>query len=133
MRTPSYIGGISCTRLDIGKLPPYIHNVRVLPMDMKEVWSMEVDFEYSGGAILYVETRLEVCEPDFQKGIVNTSMEPSTTGEATSDLLEGFEYYGDQLKNSRGTAGRTEKRGEGDKLGMLHAESSIHFHSHRMH
>ncbi|KAJ8629437.1 hypothetical protein MRB53_022760 [Persea americana] len=116
MRTPSYIGGITCTGLDIGKLPPYIRNMRVLPMDMKEVWSMEVDIEYSGGAILYIETRLEVCEPDFQKGIENTGMEQTTAREATSDLLEGFEYYGDQLKRSGDTTDRTVKGGEGDKL-----------------
>ncbi|XXG72104.1 hypothetical protein AAC387_Pa07g1267 [Persea americana] len=116
MRTPSYIGGITCTGLDIGKLPPYIRNMRVLPMDMKEVWSMEVDIEYSGGAILYIETRLEVCEPDFQKGIENTGMEQTTAREATSDLLEGFEYYGDQLKRSSDTTDGTAKGGEGDKL-----------------
>lgn len=124
MRTPSYIGGITCTRIDLGKLPPYIHNMRVLPMDMKEVWSAEVDIEYCGGAILDIETRLEVREPDFQKGIVNTSMEPSTAGEATSDLLEGFEHYGDQLNLPRNTADITEQRDEGDELDGLKKSTS---------
>lgn len=119
MRTPGFVGRISCTGLDLGKLPPYIHNMRVLPMDMKEVLSMEVDVEYLDGVILYIETRLEVGAPDFQKGIVNTSMEPSLAEEAIPDLLEDFEYCGDQLELSRDTAERTEKRDDGDKLGIV--------------
>ncbi|XXG60462.1 hypothetical protein AAC387_Pa04g2366 [Persea americana] len=125
MRTPSFIRRITCTGLNLGKLPPYIHNMRVLPMDMKEVWSMEVDLDYLGGVILYIETRLEVCEPDFQKGLVSTSMEPSTAEEANSDLLEGFEYYGDQLNLSRGIAEKIDKRDDGDQLdGMKNPKST---------
>ncbi|KAF8389532.1 hypothetical protein HHK36_024047 [Tetracentron sinense] len=113
MRIPSYIGGVTCTDLDPGNLPPYIHSMRVLPMDMNEVWAMELDIEYSGGAILDIETRLEVREPDFQKGIVNTSLESSSVEEATSELLEGFEYFGNQLKLSEKTVDEIKKKDEG--------------------
>ncbi|KAM3702913.1 hypothetical protein ACB098_04G058000 [Castanea mollissima] len=37
MRTPSYIGDVICTDIDLGNLPPYIHGMRILPMDMNEV------------------------------------------------------------------------------------------------
>ncbi|URE48059.1 HhH-GPD superfamily base excision DNA repair protein [Musa troglodytarum] len=67
MRAPSYIGEITCTGLDLDNLPPYVHRMRVFPMDLNEVWFMEVDIEYSGGIILNIETRLEVREPELQK------------------------------------------------------------------
>ncbi|OVA10764.1 protein of unknown function DUF2404 [Macleaya cordata] len=114
MRTPSYIGGVTCTGLDLGTLPPNIHSMRVLPMDMNEVWAIEMDFEYSGGAILDVETRLEVREPDFEKGIVNRGLESSSVGEASSDLLEGFEYLGNQMQLSGEIVDEIEKTHEGD-------------------
>ncbi|XP_068640208.1 uncharacterized protein [Aristolochia californica] len=109
MRIPSFIGAISCTGFDMGNLPPYFRNMRVLPMAINEVWVMEIDIEYSGGAVLDVETHLEVCEPEFQKGIEQTSTDPTSAGDATSDLLEGFEYYGEQLKLSTVTADNVDK------------------------
>ncbi|KAJ4962125.1 hypothetical protein NE237_022035 [Protea cynaroides] len=115
MRTPSYIGEVTCTGLDLGNLPPYIRSMRVLPMDMNEVWTMEIDIEYSGGAILEVETRLEVREPAFQKGIRNSSLESNSVGEATSDLLEGFEYLGNQLNHSEEIVDEIEKGDDGNR------------------
>ncbi|KAG9442027.1 hypothetical protein H6P81_017881 [Aristolochia fimbriata] len=109
MRTPSYIGAISCTAFDIGNLPPYFHNMRVLPMDINEVWVMEVDFEYSGGAVLDVETRVEVREPELQEGLEQTSLDPTSSGDATPDLLKGLEYYEEQLKLSTVAAHRLDK------------------------
>ncbi|KAF3781476.1 Testis-expressed sequence 2 protein [Nymphaea thermarum] len=97
IRTPSYVGGVTCSNLDLGNLPPYVHNMRVLPMDMNDVWTVEVDIEYSGGAVLYIETRLEVGAPDFQKGIIGASLEPNSERDANTDLLEGLEELGDQL------------------------------------
>ncbi|RZC75188.1 hypothetical protein C5167_050667 [Papaver somniferum] len=91
LRTPSYIGGVNLTGLDLGTLPPNIHGMRVLPMDMNEVWAIELDLEYSGGLVLDVETRLEVREPGFEKGIINKGLESDSVGRATSDLLEGFQ------------------------------------------
>ncbi|XP_068647026.1 uncharacterized protein [Aristolochia californica] len=127
MRTPSFIGAISCTGFNIGNLSPYLHNMRVLPMNINEVWAMEVDIEYSGGAVLDVETRLAVREPEFQKGIEQTSMEPTSAGDATSDLLEGFEYYGEQLKLSTVTADRVDKStdisGKPDNMSNLKSSS----------
>ncbi|EOY25589.1 Integral membrane protein conserved region (DUF2404), putative [Theobroma cacao] len=119
MRTPSYIGEIICTGVDIGNLPPYIHAMRLLATDMNEVWAFEVDAEYSGGALLDVETRLEVQDQAFQKGIVDANSESNSVENMSSDLLEGFEHFGkhlnlpeedevdpkvDGLKGSKGTS-----------------------------
>ncbi|KAF5445304.1 hypothetical protein F2P56_034364 [Juglans regia] len=103
MRTPSYIGELICTDIEPGNLPPYIHGVRILPVDMNEVWAFEVDIEYSGGIVIDIETRLEVRELDSQKGVVDLDMESSSVGEIPSDLLEGFEYFGRQF-NPTGVA-----------------------------
>lgn len=112
MRTPSYIGDVICTDIDLGNLPPYIHGMRILPMDMNEVWMLEVDIEYSGGAVLDIETRLEVHELDLQKGIVDSDTGSVSVGDVSSDLLEGFEYFGKQLNLSEGTV--DERKEEGD-------------------
>ncbi|PKA46431.1 hypothetical protein AXF42_Ash012563 [Apostasia shenzhenica] len=96
MRTPSYIGEVTCINLDLGNFPPYIHKITVLPMDINEVWAVEVDIEYLGGMILDIETRIEVCEPELQNEFINASSEPNHNGE-TSSLLEGIEYYSNQL------------------------------------
>ncbi|MBA0778633.1 hypothetical protein Gotri_006480, partial [Gossypium trilobum] len=97
MRTPNYIGEVVCTNIDTGNLPPYIHAMRLLGNDMNEVSAFEVDMEYSGGALLGVETRLEVRDQDFQKGIVDTTSESSSVEDMSSDLLEGFEHFGKHL------------------------------------
>ncbi|KAF5468741.1 hypothetical protein F2P56_012871 [Juglans regia] len=101
-RTPSYIGELICTDIDPGNLPPYIHGARILPMDMNEVWAFEVDIEYSGGVVFDIETRLEVRELDFQKGIVDSDPGSSSVGEIPSDLLEDFEYFGRHLNPTGG-------------------------------
>jgi hypothetical protein len=59
-RTPAYIGEITLTDLNLGKLP--------LPPDLNVSWAFEVDFEYSSGIVLYIETRLEVQAPELEKG-----------------------------------------------------------------
>lgn len=96
MRTPSYVGQVICTDIDIGKLPPYINNMRVLPTDMNELLAVEVDIEYSGGLVLDIETRLELRELELQKGIAGASPEDVST-----DLLEGIENYGNRLNLSK--------------------------------
>jgi hypothetical protein len=113
MRTASYIGEVICTGIDPGNLPPYIHGMRILPMDMNEVWAIEVDIEYSGGMLLDIETRLEVRELDFQKGLVDSDPGSGSVGEISSDLLEGFEFYGKQLSPAGGTVDVPEQE-EGD-------------------
>ncbi|KAK8495526.1 hypothetical protein V6N12_066086 [Hibiscus sabdariffa] len=97
VRTPNYIGEVICSNIDIGNLPPYIHAMRLLGSDMNEVSAFEVDAEYCGGALIDVETRIEVRDLDFQKGIVDTNSEPNSVENMSSDLLEGFEHFGQQL------------------------------------
>ncbi|KAJ6841259.1 uncharacterized protein M6B38_307690 [Iris pallida] len=118
MKTPSYIGGVICTGLDLGNLPPFVHKIRVLPVDLNEAWTVEVDIEYSGGLLLDVETRIEICEPELEKDFMDTSYAPSSVGEVTSDLLEGIEFYGNQLRSSS-SPNLTENREEVEKVDGL--------------
>ncbi|KAL0912955.1 hypothetical protein M5K25_016379 [Dendrobium thyrsiflorum] len=111
MRTPSYIGGITCTSIDLGNLPPYIHKIRVLPMDLTEVWAVEFDIEYLGRLLLDIETRIEVCEPELQEEFINASSEPNYN-EETSSLLEGIEYYSNQLNSSACLSNELDERDE---------------------
>ncbi|KAJ6857830.1 hypothetical protein NC651_039305 [Populus alba x Populus x berolinensis] len=98
MRTPSYIGEVICTDLELGNLPPYIDGIRVLPTDMNEVWAWEFDIEYCGGVVPGIETRLEVRDLDMEKGVVNTDSGSSSIRDVSSDLLE------DKLKDSKSDA-----------------------------
>ncbi|KAF3975553.1 hypothetical protein CMV_001193 [Castanea mollissima] len=125
MRTPSYIGDVICTDIDLGNLPPYIHGMRILPMDMNEVWMLEVDIEYSGGALLDIETRVEVHELDLQKDIVDSGTGSGSVGDVSSDLLEGFEYYGKQLNLSEGTVDE-QREEDGLKSGKSTVSASTH-------
>lgn len=104
VRTRSYISGITCTRLDIGKLPPHICNMRVLPVSVDEAWALEADIEYFGGAIIDIETRLNVSEAAFQERVTTTGIESQITGEVTTGLLnKDFEGLGEQLGMVRDT------------------------------
>lgn len=96
MRIPSYIGEITCTNIDLGSLPPYISAMRVLPSDMKEVWALEIDIQYSGEFVLDVETRLDVCESKMDT--------ESRLVEVPPDILEDFEYLGEHLELSENTS-----------------------------
>jgi len=105
MRTPGFIAGVTCTGLDLGNLPPLIHKMRVIPVDLNEVWAMEVDIEYSGGIVLDVETRIEVYEHELQKDSLDNSLRLRSSGEETSDLLEGIDLssnLADQMENRDG-------------------------------
>ncbi|CAL5442564.1 unnamed protein product [Camellia sinensis] len=126
MRIPSYMGDLTCTGIDLGSLPPYINCMRVLPSDMNEVWALEIDIRYSGGVVINIETRLEVQELGSEEGMMDTNLESSSVGEVTSDLLEGFEYFGKQLELSEGTLDATEQKDEPDlKLdGMQRCKST---------
>lgn len=112
MRTPTYVGEVLCSGIDLGSLPPYIHGMRVLPTDMNELWALEIDIEYSGGAVLDIETRLEVRELEYQKGLVDTNLESGSVGQVTSDLLE--EYLGKQLKLPEETVDGLDNRDDRD-------------------
>ncbi|PIN09378.1 putative protein TEX2, contains PH domain [Handroanthus impetiginosus] len=111
MRVPSYIGEVACRAVDPGTLPPRIIAMRVLPSDMNEVWSLEIDIEYLGGMVLDIETRLETRELEFEGE--ETHFDANTASEVTSDLLEGFEYLGKQLRLSEQTIDATEENDEG--------------------
>ncbi|URE19262.1 Putative integral membrane protein conserved region (DUF2404) [Musa troglodytarum] len=114
-RRPSYMCEISCTGLDLGSVLPYIHRMRVFPVDLNQVLSMEIDIEYSGGIILDIETRLKVRELELQKDLIKTSLESNSTDELNSDFLEGIEHYGNQLKSSSNSATGMGNRNEVDK------------------
>lgn len=108
MRCPSYIGEVTCTAVDPGNLPPYIHAMRVLPSHMNELWAFEVDIEYCGGALLNIETRLEVRELHVQEG-EDKSFESSAVDQVTSDLLESFQQSGKNLRISEEKDERNKK------------------------
>ncbi|KAK4394956.1 Nucleus-vacuole junction protein 2 [Sesamum angolense] len=125
MRIPSYIGEVTCTSVDPGTLPPHILAMRVLPSDMNEMWALEIDFEYLGGAVLDIETRLEIRELESEE---ETRFDTNTAGEVTSDLLDGFEYLGKQLKLPEDTIHEMKQKDEGyhDKDETENSRSTIH-------
>ena len=97
MRIPSYIGEVICTDINIGNVPPRIAGVRVVPIELSEAWAFEVDIEYSGGAVVEIETRLEVGELELHTDAEDSNPEPGNVGAVPSDLLEGFESLGKDL------------------------------------
>uniref|UniRef100_A0A7N0U3T8 SMP-LTD domain-containing protein n=1 Tax=Kalanchoe fedtschenkoi TaxID=63787 RepID=A0A7N0U3T8_KALFE len=105
LRTPSYIGEVSCTGVKPGELPPFILAMRALPTDLNEICALEIDVMYSGGVVLDIETRLEVRELEDQK-------ESTSVGEISSDLFE--EYLEKQLKLSGGMTDAAEGKDEKD-------------------
>ncbi|KAF8111306.1 hypothetical protein N665_0076s0286 [Sinapis alba] len=116
MRIPSYIGDLICCDVKIGSLPPYIHGTRILPMEMNGVWSFELDVEYTGGAGLEVETRVDAREEDLQKGIAEGKLQPNSSGDVPPDLLEGLADFEKQLSVPAGTVdGQDVKTGGSDK------------------
>lgn len=123
LRSPSFIGAITCTSVDPGNLPPYIHTIRVLPSNMDELWAFEIDMEYSGGAILNVETRLEVQELDSEEGKGLTSG-TNALDKVPSDLLEDFEVLGEQLNFSEKRDEIVEKDGESKADGIGNHKST---------
>ncbi|XP_016563902.1 testis-expressed protein 2-like isoform X3 [Capsicum annuum] len=111
IRSPSYVGEVTCAAVNVGDLPPYIHAMRVLPSDMNELWAFEIDVQYSGGAILDLETRLEVQDLDLHEGD-----EASVVDDVKSDLLEGFEHLSEQFKHSDDNADKMDQGNGGDIL-----------------
>ncbi|KAL8123965.1 hypothetical protein AgCh_011824 [Apium graveolens] len=119
IRTPSYIGEVMCTGVHLGNLPPYIHGMRVLPSDMNDILALEIDVEYCGGAVLDIETRVEVCGLDISENMTS-NFDPTSVDEVASDLLEGIEHYGNQVKLSKGADEKMEIKNEGNaKFGKM--------------
>ncbi|RYR58184.1 hypothetical protein Ahy_A05g023854 isoform E [Arachis hypogaea] len=83
----------------MGTTPPSIVAMRVLPMEMNDVCTFEADIEYSGGAVVEIETRLEVGEPQNNKGTECSS----NAGAAPSDLedLSNQLNLGDGVNDSQ--------------------------------
>ncbi|CAN7087808.1 unnamed protein product [Brassica oleracea var. botrytis] len=101
MRTPSYIGDLICCDVKIGSLPPYIHGTRILPMEMNGVWALELDVEYTGGAGLEVQTRVDAGEEDLQ--IAEGKLQPNSSGDVPPEFLEGLADFEKQLNVPGGT------------------------------
>ncbi|OIS97562.1 PREDICTED: uncharacterized protein LOC109232982 isoform X1 [Nicotiana attenuata] len=112
IRIPSYIGEVTCTAVNIGNLPPYIRAMRVLPSDMNEFWAFEIDLQYSGGAILDVETRVAVQDLDFPEGD-ESDVDSAASHDAKPDLLEGFEQCG-KGKHSEENVNKIDQTNEGE-------------------
>lgn len=83
-------------------------------MEMSEVCALEVDIEYSGSAVLEIETRLEVCELELDKGTGGSNPESSNVGDVPSDLLEGLEYFDKELNLAKGMNDLQEPKEDGD-------------------
>ncbi|XP_054821717.1 uncharacterized protein LOC129320334 [Prosopis cineraria] len=112
MRTPSYVGEIICTGVHTGSLPPCIVGMRVLPMEMSEVWGFEVDIEYPGGALLDIESRLEVGELDNASGVGDSDRDSPDSVDVSSDLLQGLEDLGKHLNLSDGMGDAQDPKGD---------------------
>nr|CAB3471541.1 unnamed protein product [Digitaria exilis] len=115
-RTPTYIGEITLSGLSLGKLPPYLHRMRVLPRDLNELWAFEVDFEYSSGILLDIETRLEIREPELEKDIITTSLKDDSNGAVSSDVLDSIEQYSSQFRSSEASDSALKDNGDTDAL-----------------
>ncbi|XP_022640054.1 uncharacterized protein LOC106769899 isoform X1 [Vigna radiata var. radiata] len=114
MRTPSYVGEVICTEINLGNVPPCIIRMRVLPMEMSEACALEVDIEYSGGALLEIETRLEVGELELERETKDSNPESSNDETDPSDIFEGFEYLGEQLNLAEGMNDLQEPKEDGE-------------------
>ncbi|MCD7450081.1 hypothetical protein HAX54_003499 [Datura stramonium] len=123
IRSPSYIGEVTCAAVNVGDLPPYVHAMRVLPSDMNELWAFEIDVQYSGGAILDLETRLEVQDLDLHEGD-EASLDSSVVDDVNSDLLEGFENFSEQFKQSSENKDKMDQRNGGDILARNFSNAS---------
>ncbi|KAK4370781.1 hypothetical protein RND71_010256 [Anisodus tanguticus] len=112
IRIPSYIGEVTCTAVNIGNLPPYIRAMRVLPSDMNEFWAFEIDLQYSGGAILDVETRVAIQDLDLPEG--DEPEIESSDHDVKYDLLEGAERFGKQKHSEVDVDKKTDQTKEGE-------------------
>jgi hypothetical protein len=91
--------------------------MRVVPQDLNELWAFEVDFEYSSGMLLHIETRLEIREPELEKDIMRTSLKDDSNGDVGSDVLDSIEQYGNQFRSSEALDSVVE---DNDEAGSWH-------------
>lgn len=102
---PSYIGEITCTGFSLGRLPPHIYKIRAVPVELNEMLAFEVDFDFTGGFLVSVETRLDIHAAElqddfFQKDPDSASRSGLGSEEEVSDLLEGLENYRRQCRSA---------------------------------
>ncbi|CAN6162867.1 unnamed protein product [Urochloa humidicola] len=116
MRTPSYAGEFTLTDISLGELPPFAHAMGVLPVELNELLAFEVDFEYSGGILLHIETRLEVQEPELQKDIMKSNFGADAVGEVGADLIESIEQCDNQFKGSHTSYSLAWEKDEAEKV-----------------
>lgn len=91
--------------------------MRVLPSDMNELWAFEIDIQYSGGAILDLETRLEVQDLDLHEGD-ESNLDSSVDDDVKPDLFEGFEDF-EQFKHSDKNTDKMDQRNGGHILARM--------------
>lgn len=84
-------------------------------MEMSEVWAFEVDIEYSGGALLEIETRLEVGELDLPPETENSDPDSNNDVDISPDILEGFEDLKMHLDIVEGTSDSQEPKGDDEE------------------
>lgn len=82
-------------------------------MEMNGVWEFELDIEYSGGAGLEVETRVDAREEDLQKGIAEGKLQPNSAGDVPPDILEGLANFEKQLGVPGGTVDAQDVKNDG--------------------
>jgi len=83
-------------------------------MEMSEACALEVDIEYAGGALLEIETRLEVGELELERETKDSNPESSNDEAVPSDILKGFEYLGEQLNLEEGMNDLQEAKEDGE-------------------
>lgn len=79
-------------------------------MEMSEVCALEVDIEYSGSAILEIETRLEVGELEKE----GSNPESNNVVSVPSDIIQDFENLDKQLGLAEGMNDLQEPKEDGD-------------------
>lgn len=57
-KIPGFIEQIVLTSLNLGKFPPLLSSLRVLPPNPEGITSLGIDIEYVGGAYMVCETRV---------------------------------------------------------------------------
>lgn len=115
MRFPSFLGRVECSGLDIGDLPPYIHNVKVVSKDMNEVLTAEIDTEYSGGITFAFEVG--------QLGCRGSSMDSNLELESGSEMAllhsEGLQNNGEQMSVLDSSGDGEEREEKEKKIGEI--------------
>ena len=89
IRTPSYMGAISCTHFHIGSCPPLFRTLEVVSAGPGGATALEGYVECYGGAKLTIETRVDMREAKGAMGVGGESGEGGMTedGELRDPVL----------------------------------------------